>query len=237
MSTSVGTSWPYSSQSSRPKRTPVRPAIAIRWITALVEPPSAPLARTAFRKFSRRRILEMRRSSLTMATMRRPVSWAITLRRLSAAGIAAQPGRLMPSASAIEFMVDAVPMTLQWPTERDMQASASMKSSRLISPALTSSAKRQTSVPEPMSRPRNLPFSIGPPESTIAGTSHEAAPIKSAGVVLSQPVMSTTPSTGLPRIASSTSIDARLRNSIAVGRRFDSPFEKTGNSSGKPPAS
>ena len=163
-----------------------------------------------------------------MATMRRPVSWAITRRRLSTAGIAAQPGRLMPNASAIEFIVDAVPMTMQWPAERDMEASASMKSASVISPALTSSANRQTSVPEPMSWPRNLPFSIGPPESTIAGTSHEAAPIKSAGVVLSQPVISTTPSTGLPRIASSTSIEARLRNSIAVGRRFDSRWKKPG---------
>ena len=179
----------------------------------------------------------MRRSSLTMSTMRRPVSWAITRRRLSTAGIAAQPGRLMPSASAMLFMVEAVPITMQCPGERDMQASASMKSASVISPALTSSAKRQTSVPEPMSLPRNLPFSIGPPDSTIAGTSHDAAPISNAGVVLSQPVISTTPSIGLPRIASSTSIEARLRNSIAVGRRLLSPVENTGNSNGKPPAS
>ena len=71
----------------------------------------------------------------------------------------------------------------------------------------------------------------------MAGTSQLAAPIRRAGVVLSQPVISTTPSTGLPLIASSTSIAARLRNSIAVGRRLLSPVEKTGNSSGKPPAS
>jgi hypothetical protein len=143
----------------------------------------------------------------------------------------------MPSASAMLFMVEAVPITMQCPGERDMQASASMKSARVISPALTSSAKRQTSVPEPMSLPRNLPFSIGPPDSTIAGTSQDAAPMSRAGVVLSQPVISTTPSTGLARIASSTSIEARLRNSIAVGRRLLSPVENTGNSKGKPPAS
>ncbi len=59
------------------------------------------------------RIFEMRRSSLTISTMRRPVSCAITRRRLSTAGIAAQPGRLMPSASAMLFMVEAVPMTMQ----------------------------------------------------------------------------------------------------------------------------
>ena len=38
-----------------------------------------------------------------------------------------------------------------------------------------------------------------------------AAPISSEGVVLSQPIKSTTPSTGLPRMLSSTSMLARLR--------------------------
>ncbi len=56
-------------------------------------------------------------------------------------------------------------MIMQCPAERDMQLSASMKSSSVISPALTISEKRQTSVPEPMSLPRYLPFSIGPPET------------------------------------------------------------------------
>ena len=211
--------------------------MASKWITALVEPPSAPFARTAFKKFSRVSTFEMRRSSLTISTIRRPVSCEITRRRLSTAGIAAQPGRLMPSASAMLFMVEAVPMTLQCPGERELPASAAMKSSSDISPARTASEKRQTWVPEPSSSPRNLPFSIGPPEQTIAGTSQLAAPIRRAGVVLSQPVISTTPSTGLPRMASSTSIAARFRNSIAVGRRLLSPVENTGNSSGKPPAS
>ncbi len=58
-------------------------------MTALVEPPIAPLARIAFRKFSRLRIFEMRRSSLTMSTIRRPESCAITRRRLSTAGMVA----------------------------------------------------------------------------------------------------------------------------------------------------
>ncbi len=88
-----------------------------------------------------------------------------------------------------------------------------------------------------MSRPSCLPLSIGPPVTPIVGTSQLAAPISSAGVVLSQPTISTTPSIGLPRIASSTSMLARLRVNIAVGRRFDSPLLNTGNSTGKPPAS
>ncbi len=71
----------------------------------------------------------------------------------------------------------------------------------------------------------------------MEGRSQDAAPMTRAGVVLSQPAISTTPSIGLPRIDSSTSMEARLRKSMAVGRRLDSPQEKTGNSSGSPPAS
>ena len=71
----------------------------------------------------------------------------------------------------------------------------------------------------------------------MVGMSTLAAPITSEGVVLSQPISSTTPSSGLPRIDSSTSMLARLRYSIAVGRSSVSPSDITGNSSGKPPAS
>src|SRR5699024_1152957 len=106
-----------------------------------------------------------------------------------------------------------------------------------IRPALTSSESCQTTVPDPMSLPLCLPLSIGPPLTTMMGMSQDAAPISNTGVVLSHPTSSTTASTGLPRIASSTSILARLRVNIAVGLKVDSPLENTGNSTGKPPAS
>ena len=134
-------------------------------------------------------------------------------------------------------MVDAVPIVLQVPAERDMPDSADINWCIVISPALTASCNCQTAVPEPMSLPSNLPLSMGPPLTTMVGTSTLAAPISKAGVVLSQPTSNTTASIGLPRIDSSTSMLARLRVSIAVGRKFDSPFENTGNSTGKPPAS
>ena len=128
-------------------------------------------------------------------------------------------------------------MVMQCPAERCMQDSASVNSCWVILPALRSSLKRQTSVPEPISLPRNLPFSIGPPETTMAGTSQLAAPMMSDGVVLSQPHISTTPSMGLARIDSSTSMLTRFLKSIAVGRMLVSPVDMTGNSRGKPPAS
>ena len=128
-------------------------------------------------------------------------------------------------------------MVLQVPRERDIPLSAAKKASGVISPARTASENFHTSVPEPMSRPRYLPLSIGPEEITMVGRLTLAAPMIWPGVVLSQPPSSTTPSIGLPRIDSSTSIASRLRNSIAVGRIWVSPSDIAGNSSGSPPAS
>ena len=151
--------------------------------------------------------------------------------------MAAFCGSARTSASTIEAMVEAVPMVMQCPAERAIQLSTSMKSRWFIAPILSCSLKRHRSVPEPMSLPWYLPFSIGPPETTRAGTSQLAAPMTRAGVVLSQPHKSTTPSTGFARIDSSTSMLTRLRNNIAVGRMLGSPVEVTGNSTGKPPFS
>jgi len=111
----------------------------------------------------------------------------------------------------VEAIVDAVPIVMQCPAERDMHDSTSTMSEIFISPVLSISVNFHTWVPEPMSSPRNFPLSIGPPDTPIVGRSHEAAPISSAGVVLSQPIISTTPSNGLARIDSSTSIAAWLR--------------------------
>ena len=225
------------SKSASVSGTPIRPAMAIRCSTALVDPPIPANTRIAFSNAARVRICDMRKSCLTISTARRPAWRARTLRRPSTAGIAALPGKPMPSASTIEAIVLAVPMVMQCPCERCIQLSASTNSSCDIRPPRTSSDICQTPVPEPIACPRQRPVSIGPPETPIAGRSTEAAPIKSAGVVLSHPINSTTPSNGLARIDSSTSIDARLRYSMAVGRIRVSPSDITGNSSGKPPAS
>ena len=128
-------------------------------------------------------------------------------------------------------------MVLHTPFERLMPLSAFMKSASVISPARTASENRHTSVPEPMSRPSNLPLSIGPDETTMVGRSTLAAPINWPGVVLSQPPKSTTPSMGLALMLSSTSMASRLRNSMAVGRICVSGRLMAGNSIGNPPAS
>jgi hypothetical protein len=104
-------------------------------------------------------------------------------------------------------------------------------------PARTSSLSRQTSVPQPSGWPRNVPVSMGPPGTTTAGRSTDAAAMSSDGMVLSQPPSSTTPSMGLARSSSSVAMAAMLRHSIAVGRTWVSPSDTTGSSSGMPPAS
>ena len=141
----------------------------------------------------------------------------------------------MPSASAMQAIVDAVPIVMQWPQDRAMPLSAASASSWVIRPATSSASNRHTWVPEPTSPPRNLPFSMGPPVTMIAGRSVLAAAMSIAGVVLSQPDSSTTPSSGLARSSSSTSMAMRLRNNIAVGRISVSPSDMVGNSSGNPP--
>ena len=84
------------------------------------------------------------RSSQTMSTMRRPVSVAMRAWRESAAGIDAEPGSVNPSASVAEVIVDAVPMVMQWPAERDMHDSPSIMSLSFIWPVLSISVNFHT---------------------------------------------------------------------------------------------
>ena len=231
-----GVSREIRSKSSSDRSTPQRPAMASRCTTALVDPPMAMSARIAFSKASRVRILSGVRSSCTISTARRPLASASWYRLESTAGMAAPPGSVMPSASAIEAIVEAVPMTVQCPALLEMQPSTSAHCSSPIFPARRSSKSRRPSVPEPRGWPCQRPESIGPPVTMIDGIPAEAAPISWAGVVLSQPHSRTTPSIGFAVIDSSTSIDMRLRKSIVVGFMNISPSEMVGNSKGTPPA-
>ena len=129
----------------------------------------------------------------------------------SGAGIDEAPGSVMPIASAIAVMVLAVPMVMQVPWLRAMPASMSSQSLSVIVPARRSSQYFQLSEPEPSTLPCQLPRSIGPAGRKIAGRPALVAPISNPGVVLSQPPISTTPSTGCERISSSVSMARKLR--------------------------
>jgi hypothetical protein len=71
-----------------------------------------------------------------------------------------------------------------------------MNSASSISPAASICRAFHTIVPDPVRSPLCQPFSIGPTDKAIAGMFTVAAPISMAGVVLSQPIVSTTPSSG-----------------------------------------
>ncbi len=102
-------------------------------------------------------------------------------------------------------------MVMQVPQDRAMPFSISCQSSCVMLPARSSSQYFQVSLPEPSVLPFQLPRSIGPAGMKIAGRLAEIAPISIAGVVLSQPPISTRPSSGWPRAISSTSMASRLR--------------------------
>src|ERR1700674_1186051 len=106
------------------------------------------------------------------------------------------PGKLMPMASAIAVIVLAVPIVMHVPWLRAIPPSTSAHSASVVFPARRSSQYFHASEPEPRTLPFQLPRSMGPAGRKIAGKPALVAPIRSPGVVLLQPPMSTAPSTG-----------------------------------------
>ena len=171
--------------------------------------------------------------SLTAAA---PVASAARKRSACTAGMAAVPGRIMPSASTKQAMVEAVPITAQVPAVVASLPSISEISRSSILPARYCAQKRRQSVQAPSRSPRWRPVIIGPATSITAGRPADTAPINCAGTVLSQPPINTTASMGWARTISSVSIAIKLRNFMLVGLRNTSPSETVGNSIGKAPA-
>ena len=102
---------------------PSRPAMAVRCTMALVEPPTDISTRIAFSTdFGVMTCRGVIRVSMSR-TAALPVSSAATSRSECTAGIAAVPGSDMPSASAMQAMVDAVPITAQVPAVTDKRPS------------------------------------------------------------------------------------------------------------------
>ncbi len=136
------------------------------------------------------------KSSQTMSTMRRPAAVASCALRESAAGTDDAPGSTNPRASTALVMVDAVPIVMQVPNDRAMPFSISPNSLSVMFPARSSAQYFHASLPLPSVSPRQSPRSIGPAGRKIAGRFMLIAPMRSPGVVLSHPPMSTAPSAG-----------------------------------------
>ena len=94
---------------------PTRRASASRCTTAFVEPPSAISTVIALSNAVLVSTSAGRGPAVASSTARRPEASAACWRRASTAGIVAVPGRVIPSVSARQDIVDAVPISLQWP--------------------------------------------------------------------------------------------------------------------------
>src|ERR1044072_9696385 len=93
----------------------------------------------------------------------------------------------MPKASDTAFIVDAVPIVLQWPAEGAESAARRRNSASSILPAPSKRRDRQMTVPDPTSSPSCQPSSIGPPDKVIAGMSTVLAAMIQAGGGLLHP--------------------------------------------------
>ncbi len=195
-SASTGTPAPRRPKSSRGSGTPARPAIAARWMTALVEPPAACSTRIALPNAAGDSTTEGDRSLPTAATAHRPACSAAAMAAGSPAGIVLDPGIISPSASAISAIVDAVPMVLHAPGPQARHLSRSRQPVSSSRPARRSSHSRHSAVPEPIRCPRKAAGSRAPPVTTTVGMSALAAPMIAPGTDLSQLARMTIPSSG-----------------------------------------
>ena len=165
----------------------------------------------------------------------RPVSVAWRSLAPVGDGGVAPPGSIRPKASAMQAIVEAVPITMQVPDVVASAPSTVETSLSPISPARYFAHILLQSVHAPRRSPCQLLVIIGPVTSRITGTSLTAAAIICAGTVLSQPPISTTASIGCARISSSVSMAKRLRKSIEVGESRVSPKLIVGKTMGSAP--
>src|SRR4051794_20650241 len=132
----------------------VRLAIAVKWIRPLVEPPIACSTTWALRNDAGvRNSLGLGPFAIAIVAATLPLASAERKRSACGAGMVALIGSDRPSASVIQAMVLAVPITMQVPTEgarRPLTASISTSS---ISPARYFAQRRRQSVHAPNTSP------------------------------------------------------------------------------------
>ena len=152
----------------------------------------------------------------TISTARLPTRCARRLRReihRRIGGVLRQTDA--ERSPAMLAMVEAVPMVMQWPGETRHAGFRAHEIGERHLARLHRFAELPDRGARSRRRSRGTCRSASDRRmSAMVGRSQLAAPISSAGVVLSQPTSSTTPSIGLARIDSSTSMLARLRNSM-----------------------
>ena len=218
----VGTSRPQRSQSSSVRSRPTRPAIARRWITALVEPPIAPLVRIAFSKACSGQDVR----GLQVVLDHLHDAPAGQMRHHPAAAVDRRDRGIARQRHA---------QRLGHARHRRGGAHGVAGAGRRGSSPASASRNSAGGHLAGLHRLGELPQMRCPSRPVRRGTSRSASarrrpgssagrrwppPSAALGVVLSQPTSSTTPSIGWPRMRFlDRPSRQRLRNIIAVGRK------------------
>ena len=132
----------------------VRLAMAVRWIRPLVEPPIACSTTIALRNAAGvSNSLGRGDFATAISAARLPLASARRNRSACGAGIVALIGSDRPSASVMQAMVLAVPITMQVPTDGASRPLTASISSPSISPARNFPHSRRQSVQAPSTSP------------------------------------------------------------------------------------
>ena len=132
------------SKSSTVSVTPAASAIAIKWRTAFVEPPSAIRTVIAFSNALNVSISDGSLLARTASTRTRPLSAAFSAFSGSSAAIVDEPGRLNPKTSIADDIVFAVYIPPQLPAPGIARHSISCSSVSSILPALCAPTASKT---------------------------------------------------------------------------------------------
>ena len=152
----------------------------------------------------------------------------------------AQVGRDNPNVSVMHAIVLAVKSPEQLPAPGQAHLSSSMTSSSVIIPAEYAPTASNTVI-RSAGLPLYWPDCIGPPVTTIDGTSTRAAPMIIPGTTLSQLGIKTSPSNACPLVMDSTvaamiSLDGREYFIPSWFMLIPSQTAIVSNSNGIPPA-
>ena len=173
------------------------------WRAVLEDPPNAISTAIALLNDSWVKISDGLMSSSTSLTICLPDFNAIWLFSSVLAWVVAQVGRDKPNVSVIQAIVFAVNKPEQLPAPGQAHFSSSVTSSSDILPAEQAPTASNTVI-KSAGLPLYSPETIGPPVTTIDGTSTLVAPIIIPGTTLSQLGINTSPSKACPLVILST---------------------------------
>ena len=191
-------------KSSNSSSTSASKAMAMRWSTALVEPPRAMTTAMAFSKAALVMIWRGRMPSRSRFITACPLAKATSARRRSIAAADAEPGNDIPMASPTEAMVLAVNMPAQLPMVGQAARSMASSSASSIPPTAWAPTASNTLTTSSLEPSVCSPGMIDPPYTNTDGRLIRAEAMSIPGSDLSQPAKLTKASRRSACITAST---------------------------------